>query len=53
MNILWLLIVIGLVLLLFGGIGAQYQWGGYCYGGMGIGGVILLIGILLAATGRL
>jgi hypothetical protein len=51
-----LIVVILIILLLFGGVGTLPTWGhsaGWGYGPSGIIGVILLVIVILALTGRL
>jgi hypothetical protein len=59
MNILWVIIVVLLVLVLFGGVaGYRVGWGGHPYGGyysggIGIVGVILIVLVIMLLMGRL
>jgi len=52
---LWLIIVLAVLLLLFGGFGYGYRstWGGYYGGGLGILGTILVILLVLWLLGAL
>ena len=52
---LWLIIVIGVLLLLFGGFGygSRSSYGGYYGGGLGILGTILVILLVLWLFGAL
>ena len=45
------LVLILILILLFGGGGGYYAYGPY--GGIGIGGIVLIIPLVLALTGRL
>jgi hypothetical protein len=45
------LLLILILILLFGGGGGYYAYGPY--GGIGIGGIVLIIFLVLALTGRL
>lgn len=50
---LWLLIVLVVLLLLFGGIGYGYRdsWGGYYSGGTGVLGLLVVIFLVLLLLG--
>jgi hypothetical protein len=52
---LWLLIVLVVLLLLFGGIGYGYRdsWGGYYSGGTGLLGSLILIFLVLLLLGAI
>jgi hypothetical protein len=57
MSILGIVLLIVLVLILLGGVGGSYAPWGYGYGlhhgGIGLVGILLIIVIVLAATGRI
>ncbi len=52
---LWLLILLVVLLLLFGGIGYGYRgsWGGYYTGGTGLLGALVLVFLLLLLLGAI
>ncbi len=52
---LWLLIVLVVLLLLFGGIGYGYRntWGGYYTGGTGLLGALVVIFLVLLLLGAI
>lgn len=52
---LWLLIVLVVLLLLFGGIGYGYRntWGGYYSGGTGLLGALVVIFLVLLLLGAI
>ena len=54
MPILWIIIIVCVLLLLFGGVGygRRDTWGGYYGGGLGFIGVILLVLLIPLAAWR-
>lgn len=52
---LWLLIVLVVLLLLFGGVGYGYRdsWGGYYTGGTGLLGALVVIFLVLLLIGAI
>ncbi|HYX12521.1 MAG TPA: DUF3309 family protein [Candidatus Acidoferrum sp.] len=52
---LWLLIVLIVILLLFGGFGYGYRdrWGGYYTGGTGVLGAVVIIFLVLVLLGAI
>jgi hypothetical protein len=55
MSWLWIIIILAVVLLLFGGVGygRRDAWGGYYGGGIGILGLILIILLVLFLLGAI